>query len=248
VKPHIDTALIILLLTAATYCSAFWFQAGYFSYFGVPMEFAEVGLKELSIAGAGALCTVMLSVGLLGMSLVYRLRSVRWVARVLSAVAAITSTIVLGYLFHFSGAEWSILLIVATLVLWGWLAPMWSRKEPPAPKGVESGIDRDRTAAIELLPVLSRYGIWFILLGLISLFYAAFGLGKFSAHRQIRFMVDDKDHCNVIRPLSEGLLCIDRSQPGAPHYRFIEAKNVELVIRAVGPLPPVDIRPQKTGR
>ncbi len=49
-----DGALIVLLLTAASYLVAFGFDVGYLSYFGLPMILAEVSLRGLLFcAGAG---------------------------------------------------------------------------------------------------------------------------------------------------------------------------------------------------
>jgi hypothetical protein len=50
-----DSALVILLLTAAAYLVAFGFDVGYLSYFGLPMILAEASLRGLLFcAGAGA--------------------------------------------------------------------------------------------------------------------------------------------------------------------------------------------------
>lgn len=48
---QIDSALLVLLLTAASYAVAFAYEAGYLSHFGIPMEFSEVSLRDLLLCG-----------------------------------------------------------------------------------------------------------------------------------------------------------------------------------------------------
>src|SRR5258708_26547380 len=55
-KSHkIDAAILVLILTTIAYVAAFAYEATYLSYFGIPIEFVDVTLRELLLYGAIAL-------------------------------------------------------------------------------------------------------------------------------------------------------------------------------------------------
>jgi hypothetical protein len=46
----VDTAIVILMMTAAAYLAAFFYDYEYLSYFGLPAVFAEVSLRGLLLS------------------------------------------------------------------------------------------------------------------------------------------------------------------------------------------------------
>lgn len=71
---RLDSALVVLLLTAFTYATAFAYEAGYLAYFGLPPDFAEVSLRSLLICAIFVFASVIFLIFVLDQLLRIRLR------------------------------------------------------------------------------------------------------------------------------------------------------------------------------
>jgi hypothetical protein len=59
---RIDGAILVLIFTTIAYLAAFTYEATYLSYFGIPIEFVDVTLRELLLYGVSALGFMFVSI------------------------------------------------------------------------------------------------------------------------------------------------------------------------------------------
>ena len=250
----IDSAFLILLLTASSYAIAFQYEAGYLSHFGVPTEYVEVNTGRLIIA-AGATFFVITTTVFLWSSLktvLPRVTPLRLVVTNRLAVLATWLVISLLVANEMEGTWFTKVLVCVfpvTMLVGELIMPLVShRKVRTYAAKLEASVSQDlarkpldptaelRAVAIKIAsPVGAAF--LFAVLVLISFSFAA---GVHVARLQSDFLVANAESpCVVLRSLSEGLLCVSfdaKTKTAHGEYRFLKPEGAVLSLSATGPL------------
>jgi hypothetical protein len=245
----IDTAAVLLIVTAAAYLASFLYDFGYLSYFGLPAAIADASLHGLllfSFTGAS-----VLSIGLWLINLaVYLPEKIERGVLVsfLANAAIVLIPLVLLSLAAPSWQYWLAVLGPAVLVTSvNLLGPLlFHSKEPTYAEKIAKAHQRGGLHFKEFGSRLGRANVnipvryW---VGTITLFFAeglASSIGVYDARTQVIFPVrEGNDPCLVLRVRQEGLLCLAvdlRSHVATGRFEFINAAGVELRMRKIGPI------------
>lgn len=250
----IDSALLISLITATSYAVAFQYEAGYLSHFGLPTEYVEVNASRLIIAaGATLFCIVTAMLIWSGINTA--------LPRITGLHAAISNR--LTYLLtwgaislllanEIEGSPVARALIVGfpvMMLLGELLFPLithrhlktYHAKLETSVREYMAREQKDPTAALNsvVVRVVSPTGAAFLYAALLLTTFAN-AAGVHVARLQSDFLIAEiASPCAVVRPLSEGLLCVGfdaKSKVVRDEYRFLKPEDTLLALRAVGPL------------
>lgn len=247
----VDSALLILLLTAGAYAVAFEYQAGYLLHFGVPETLCEVNLRELIIGGAAVL---VLATSLLFLTnAMLSVLPKAWPPVVQRRAAFLTFFLVLAINAAAYGqvaGSGSLLLVGIPLVLLlgELLMPLVTHRGLPTyaaklEASVRADISRTTATDKTVQTLVSAFTpvVAAVILFIVVAAFLAQGLGRRAASEQTKFLVSDDYYtpCAVVAALSEGLLCVSfdaRTHATLGVYRFIKPAGASVTLREVGPL------------
>ena len=248
----IDSALLVLLLTAACYGVAFAYQAGYLSHFGVPTELAEVSVRDLFLC-AGALSSI--AIGLFAfVQIALRLLPKKWSSTVRHRVGfhVVWLGVMLVLLPRWAPRPVTALIgfgFPAVMLVGELLMPLLTHRDIPGYSAkLEASIRQDVAREAKtidgnfftaLFALLSRPIALFVLAAfLIAIFsYAA---GRDEARRRDVYPVPrEQPDCVIVRSLSLGLLCVgfdEKTRQAVAEYRFLRPEDIRLTLKHTGPL------------
>ncbi len=261
----IDSALLILLLTASSYAIAFQYEAGYLSHFGVPAEYAEVNAGRL-IAAAGATLFSITTAVFLWSSLKALLPRVAPLHLVVTnRLAYLATWVVISLLFaNETEGSWFVKALICAfpgmMLIGELIMPLVSHRNLSSYAAkLEASVSQDiarepADPTAELKAVVVRIAtpvgaglLWAVLL-LIAFAHAA---GVHVARLQSDFLVTKAEFpCVVVRSLSEGLLCVSfdaKTKAAHGEYRFLKPEGTVVNLSAIGPLmkaEPQQVTPQ----
>jgi len=248
---RIDGAIVALILTAIAYIAAFSYEATYLSYFGIPIEFVDVTLRELLPYGLLAL---------IFMSFAILFSTFFWDVFLKSLPPAISKFVFILSLMSVANTAWILLtgkfqpLTIAgsigpfLLICLLFVVPLF--KFPHI-----SRYRRRLIATYTESPLGDSFRppsyLWFnipdgvlplVICTMVSIIFA-FAFGEFRARTQIEFPVlNPVDPCIVLRVSTEGYLCVafdpmKRAELGA--FRIVELRGADIHMAKIGPLKPL---------
>jgi len=249
---RLESPLSILVITASAYASAFGYEDGYLSYFGVPVEFAAVDLRSLLICVSAVLVGVVVIVGaglvlleLTPKSVPKNRRFVIVYVVWLFLVAVVASQLLPGpAVFRLAVA------CVAPLAL-AWIIfvqPLFSqrsthgywKKFEAALKADENVLSPDGDPSKTVLFITSV-----ILAALIVAPFLAYSIGDYAARHQEVFLIPRGERCVVLRAQTEGFLCAtyevrqsnsEQRRTACGEYKFIKPEGAKLELQFLGEL------------
>jgi len=268
---RIDSALLGLLLTAASYAVAFEYEAGYLSHFGLPADLVEVGARNLIIAAATVLGSAMLFYVSVAGLLDTLPKSVRGWPPVVRRRLFFLGFLCLFLYFVFTrmhvttvalliGVGLPGLMLIGELVM-----PLIGHRQVPTYAGrLEASVKADLATELrsdDLTQAIVRLltpSVAAVLVVSVAACVFAYSLGESEAHSQKVFLVADAEKpCAVIRILSEGLLCVGfdpKTHIARGEYRLLRPDSVQMVLTQTGslgevePVPIADPLPHLGGR
>jgi hypothetical protein len=261
----IDSALLILLLTASSYAIAFQYEAGYLSHFGVPAEYAEVNAGRLiTAAGATFFCiTTAVFLWTTIKALLSRVAPLHLV--VTNRLAYLATWVVISLLFaNEIEGSWFVRALICSfpvIMLVGELTiPLFSHRNLTSYAAkLEASISQDiarepadptseLTAVVVRIASPAGAGLLFAVFLMTAFAHAA---GVHVARLQSDFLVAKAEFpCIVIRSLSEGLLCVSvdaKTKASHSEYRFLKPEGTVVNLSSIGPLAkaePQQVTPQ----
>lgn len=257
---RIDSALLGLLLTAASYAVAFEYEAGYLSHFGLPAELVEVGARNLLIAAATVLGSAMLFYVFVAALLDALPKSVRgWPPVVRRRVLFLGFLCVFLYVvftrMHVTTRALVLGVGVPLVILIGELVmPLMGHRHVPSYAGkLEASVKSDLARELhsdELTQAILRLltpTVAAVLVVATAAGVFAYSVGESQAHGQKVFLVVNAERpCAVIRILSVGLLCVGfdpKTRLTRGDYRLLRPDSVQMVLAQTGPLGEVEPGP-----
>lgn len=243
----VDFGVVLFLLTALAYCVAFAFEAGYIGYFGVPVEFAEVNLKELLLCASAALGGVGLLANVTNLVLLHWPQTLspvvhRMLASWLVLVGFVAASLALR------GASWSAwvlaMILPALIGLFEFVLPLWwYRGATSYSEKVEAAMQADKDRNKGLGPLLARrigVGPLLAIGGAIALVNIAHSTGIYAARKQENFLVAAiEPSCVVLRLRGEEMLCVSldlKARAVTSQFRFLPAEGTDVRLQRVGRL------------
>lgn len=252
----LDPALLILFVTSYAYALGFAYEYGYLAHFGIPVEFVEIGLRELLVFGALTMGAITAFYFLLDF-LMYQIPNhvtpvVRGTAMYVGAFAIIMGVILrithvpwFGWLLGFGfGPVW---LTFENFVAPIWrqpnTLPYWRRVEAETERRV--ALSRTRRSLGDAIAGMVGPGGFLILLMAVAALFIVNRFGDFQANQdEVFLMPSSGPACIALREETPGLLCVavdQKTRSALPEYRFLDPKAVNLVLRRVGPFAAVRV-------
>jgi hypothetical protein len=257
-RPHrIDGAILVLVLTTIAYVAAFTYEATYLSYFGIPIEFVDVTLRELLLYGVIALGFMFFAIffstflwELFLKNLPPTLSKIVFIFT-LMAVAA-TALMLLTGNFQPAMIAGSIgpllincLLFVVPIFRFSHMSSY--RRKLMATYSEPSPSDSFRLPSFLWLRVPK--GVFPLAACTVVSIMLAFAFGEFRARTQIEFPVlNPVDPCIVLRVSTEGYLCVAfdpqrRAELGS--FRFVDPRGADIHIVKIGRLKHITARDRR---
>jgi hypothetical protein len=254
----IDSALLIVLLTAGAYAIAFQYESGYLSYFGVPADYAKVKAGRLVAAAAVAL----FSIGMAAMLWSTLKLVLARVAPLHLAVANRLAHLIIWLLIALLLANEiegpfiakALMFALPTILLVGELAmPLITHRHllsyaEQLETSVLEDLAREREGhGAEPQAVVVRIAapvVAVFLLVALLLTDLAHAAGAHVAGLQSQFLVAASESpCAVLSSSSQGLLCASfdaDKRVALREFRFLKAEDTVVTLSAIGPLAQVE--------
>jgi hypothetical protein len=247
---RIDGAILVLIFTAIAYVAAFTYEATYLSYFGIPIEFVDVTLRELLLYGVIALACIfaamMFSMFLWEFflkSLPPALSKIVFIFT-LMAVAATAFMLLTGNSQPaiIAGAIGPLLIncLLFVIPLFRFSHMSSYRRRLMATYAGSSPSDSFRPSSFLWLPI--RNDVIPLAACTVASILLAFACGEFRARTQIEFPVlGSIDPCIVLRVSTEGYLCVafnPQSRTELASFRFVDSRGPDIHIVKIGHLKP----------
>jgi hypothetical protein len=254
----IDSALLILLLTAGAYAIAFQYESGYLSHFGVPSEYAEVSAGRLVAAAAVALFSIAVAALLWSSLKLVLARAAPLHLAVANRLAHLITWLVIALLLanQIEGPFFGKILMCALpaiLLVGELLMPLITHRHllsyaEQLETSVLEDLAREREgpgaepqAVVVRIAAPAAAVFLLVTLLLTGLAYAA---GAQVARLQSEFLVAAAEvPCAVVRSSSRGLLCVsfDADKRAAlREFRFLKAADTTVTLSSIGPLTQVE--------
>jgi hypothetical protein len=241
----LDGAVLALILTSIAYVAAFTYEATYLSYFGIPIEFVDVTLRELLLYGAIAMGFIMFAIlfstiiwswfpkafplALSQMLILFMLIPMVTMAFALLAGDFQPPLIAIVILFPLL----SCLLFVAPIFRFSHI-PGYTRRLKATYGGKSLG-DSFKPAFL-WIPV--PRAVFLLAAGTVISILFAYAFGKFRARTQEEFSVlSSPDPCVVLRLSSEGYLCAGmdtQKRVALGSVKIVDPDGTELHIVKIG--------------
>jgi hypothetical protein len=241
----LDSAIIVVIMTAIAYVLAFQFDNGYLGYFGLPTILAEVSLRNLLFSLWTTMVFILLVIN--GMTLLLVSWPYHWPAIVQRYVASyVGMTLMTVFILGLLGAPLLAWLIsfgaIAFLAIVYLVLPLAHSASTYAGK-LQALEDVNPFFMKGLPPALQRRGFPVPLLwitGCLLAFMYADIYGTLVARTQSSFLVSASGGgtvCAVLRVRDQGLLCADfdpATKQMKGEYRFLKPDAVGLSLRNTG--------------
>jgi hypothetical protein len=248
---RIDGAILVLIFTAIAYVAAFTHEATYLSYFGIPIEFVDVTLRELLLYGVFVLTFMFFAVSFSTFPWEFFLKKLppalsKFVFICsLMAVAATAFMLLTGELSPpmIAGATGPLLIICLLFVV-----PIFRfrhltsyRRRLTASYAESSASSAFALPSFLWLPVPK--GFFALAACAIASIALAYAFGIFRARTQAEFPVVSRvGPCVVLRVSTEGYLCAafdPQTRTVLASFRFVDQKDADVQIMRIGHLRPV---------
>jgi hypothetical protein len=256
---RLDPVIWVLLLTALAYASAYGYECGYLSWFGIPSELAEVDLRDLLICVAafvGGAAVVIPLAALLDVPVprvpqrlvrdtVYLLLLLLGVWGGLSTDKPLSTTwkIVSTCAIAFAGLG---VFYILPAFMHPFIKGYWA-KVIAASEERQSAVRR--AAVRDGTPVFEKLNLRVLIVAMLVVAcpFIAYEGGEFGAERQVLFLVPMAHgipQCVVVRSSSSGLLCAtyqvlpDNMNQLCGEYQFLKTEGSVMGLRIVGSILP----------
>lgn len=258
--PVFSEGILLAMVTAGAYLTAFYYERSFAGYFGIPPELINISIVNLFIVGALMLSTLLSVFMPLNLLFMLRPRNMHPVLKIMAApvVFVLILALIAIYMVGLSAwIYWSIFIILALIVGIVYLAvPAYiHRSKGKYINRLEAQLEIDVVASANTNSltdlIIARFG-WnlfgVICLFLIANFFATLA-GLAAAQQQRKFLVTNTDpEMVVIRTYGENLICapFDRNKKDVQRS-FIILKitgdpKLSLRLENIGPLNPVDVQ------
>jgi hypothetical protein len=254
---RIDSAVLVLLLTAWAYALAFAYESHYLGWFGIPAALVEVNLRALLYC-AGTILVLAFGAYLLLYSIgQFVPRLIRLEIQEDTALIALW-LIGLTLLGRYLQWPWLVdlfFILPIALTFMTFVVPTfeprpracgyWARVEALAlyRRSLDEQIERAGGRSPFPLTMVRTIGVrsFWVLVVVVCSIYAASMLGEREAFEQTAYLMSaENGGCIVLRSRSEGLLCaaVDWLHPGQllGEYRFLKPECTPLELRSIGRL------------
>jgi len=248
----IDGAILVLILTTIAYVAAFAYENTYLSYFGIPVEFVDVTLRELLLCGAITLlvmfAAIVFSTFLWELFLKPLPPALSKIVFLFTLIAVGTTTLML-----LAGNFQPVMIITAALgplvincLLFA--IPIFKfshmssyRRKLMATYAESFPSDSFKLPSFLWLPV--SMGVFLLAACTVVSTMFAFAFGEFRARTQSEFPVSGPpDPCVVLRVSSEGYLCaaIDlQKRITLGSFKFLDPKSAAVQVVKLGRIRPI---------
>jgi hypothetical protein len=240
-KPNrIESAILVLIFTTMAYIAAFTHEAAYLSYFGIPIEFVDVTLRELLFYGVIFLGFICVAISFSAFFWEFFLKNLPpALSRAVFALTLITVSLAALMLLTGNYQAALIAACLGPLLLIGLLfvLPMFKfshmssyKRRLAATYAGSLSSDAFRAPSFLWLPIPT--GIFALAACMVVSIIFAFAVGEFRARIQTEFPVlGPVDPCIVLRVSTEGYLCVafDPLRRNAPdNFRFVDPKGADI--------------------
>jgi hypothetical protein len=249
-----EGAILVLIFTAIAYVAAFTYEATYLSYFGIPIEFVDVTLRELLLYGVIALGFIFVAMTFSMFLWEFFLKNLPPAlskAVFILTLMAVATTVLMLLTGNVQTA--TVATAAGPLLIIGLLfaipkfrfSHMSSyRRRLMATYAESSPSDSFRLPSFLWIPIPSDV---LPLAGCIVVsVMLAFASGEFRARTQIEFPVlGAVDSCIVLRVSTEGYLCVafdPQKRIELASFRFVDPRGADIHIVRIGRLKPATVQ------
>jgi hypothetical protein len=248
----IDGAILALILTTIAYVAAFAYEDTYLSYFGIPVEFVDVTLRELLLCGA---VTLLVMFAAIVFSTFFWELFLKSLPPVLSKIVFLFTSLAVGTTaFMLLAGNFQPAMIITAAIgpllincvlfaipIFRFSHMLSYKRKLMATYAESSPSDSFKLPSFLWLPVSK--GVFLLAAGTVASTMFAFAFGEFRARTQAVFPVSNPpEPCVVLRVSSEGYLCaaIDlQKRITLGSFKIIDPKSADVHIVRLGRIRPV---------